>query len=86
MDGPTLLATAAEDNARTWQFAVHDPTTFTVTYSYALETEWKGDPNNPIVVGARFGRVVGKQEGESRPISSGLFVNRPEALLDTCYV
>jgi outer membrane biosynthesis protein TonB len=49
-DGPKLLATAAEDNARTWQFAVHDPTTFTVTYTYALPTEWKSDPNNPIVV------------------------------------
>src|ERR1700680_3085479 len=27
-DGPKLLAAAAEDNARTWQFAIHEPTTF----------------------------------------------------------
>ena len=49
-DGPKLLAAAAEDNARTWQFAIHEPTTFTVTYKYVLSTKWKGDPNNPIVV------------------------------------
>jgi hypothetical protein len=49
-DGPKLLAASAEDNARTWQFAVHEPTTFTVTYRYTLETKWKSDPNNPIVV------------------------------------
>ena len=49
-DGPTILATAAEDNARTWQFQVHEPTTFTVTYRYTLQTKWESDPNNPIVV------------------------------------
>ena len=49
-DGPKLLAAAAEDNARTWQFADHQPTTFTVTYSYVKITEWKGDSNNPIVL------------------------------------
>jgi len=49
-DGPKLLATSAEDNVRTWQFAVHEPTTFTVTYRYTLQTKWKSDPNNPVVV------------------------------------
>jgi hypothetical protein len=49
-DGPKLLQAAAEDNARTWQFAVHEPTTFTVTYKYALPTKWNSDPNNPVVV------------------------------------
>jgi outer membrane biosynthesis protein TonB len=49
-DGPKLLATAAEDNARTWQFAAHEPTAFVVTYRYVLETKWKGDSNNPTVV------------------------------------
>ncbi len=49
-DGPKLLAASAEDNVRTWHFAVHEPTTFTVTYRYTLQTKWKSDPNNPIVV------------------------------------
>ena len=49
-DGHKLLATAAEENARTWQFSLHEPTTFRVTYTYKLVNEWKGDPNNPAVV------------------------------------
>ena len=49
-DGPKLLAAAAEENARTWQFAVHEPTTFTVTYKYVLTTKWNSNPNNPVVV------------------------------------
>ncbi len=49
-DGHKLLAAAAEENVRTWQFQVHEPTTFTVTYRYILVTNWKGDPYNPIVV------------------------------------
>lgn len=35
-DGPELLAVAAQDNLRTWQFSPHDPTAFTVTYRYKL--------------------------------------------------
>ncbi len=49
-DGPKLLATAAEENARTWEFATHDPTTFTVTYHYKLDAKLAGNPNNPIVI------------------------------------
>jgi TonB-like protein len=49
-DGHKLLASAAEENVRTWQFQVHEPTTFTVTYRYKLVTNWKGDPYNPAVV------------------------------------
>ncbi|HXN51631.1 MAG TPA: hypothetical protein VN943_06815 [Candidatus Acidoferrum sp.] len=49
-DGPKLLAAAAEENARTWQFAVHEPTTFTVTYHYKLVAGMKGNPDNPEVV------------------------------------
>jgi outer membrane biosynthesis protein TonB len=49
-DGPKPLAEAAEENARTWQFAVHEPTTFTVTYKYSLPTNWNSDSNNPVVV------------------------------------
>jgi hypothetical protein len=49
-DGPKLLAAAAEENARTWQFAFHEPTTFTVTYHYKLVAEMKGNPDNPEIV------------------------------------
>jgi hypothetical protein len=49
-DGHKLLAAAAEENARTWEFATHEPTTFTVTYRYKLDAKLKGSPNNPTVV------------------------------------
>ena len=49
-DGPKLLAAAAEENGRTWQFATHEATTFTVTYHYKLVPGMKGDPENPEVV------------------------------------
>jgi hypothetical protein len=52
-----VLATAAEKNVRTWQFAIHEPTAFTVTYGYKLVSEWKGDPDNPSVV-LRFPTAV----------------------------
>ena len=46
-DGHRLLAVAAEENARTWLFTKHEPTSFTVTYRYRISTD--GDPNNPTV-------------------------------------
>ena len=49
-DGHKLLAAPAEENVRTWQFSIHEPATFTVTYSYRLVENWKGDPYNPTVV------------------------------------
>jgi len=49
-DGHKLLAAAAEENVKTWQFQVHEATTFTVTYRYKLVADWKGDPYNPTVV------------------------------------
>jgi hypothetical protein len=49
-DGHKLLAASAEENARTWQFSLHEPATFTVTYTYKLVEDWKGDPDNPTVV------------------------------------
>lgn len=49
-DGPKLLAAAAEENARTWEFATHEPTTFTITYYYKLDAKLKGSVNNPTVV------------------------------------
>lgn len=48
--GHRLLAQAAEENARTWRFAVHEPTTFTVTYRYKLVPGLKANPNNPVVL------------------------------------
>jgi len=41
-DGNKLLADAAEENARTWEFATHDATTFTMTYHYKLDPKFKG--------------------------------------------
>lgn len=49
-DGNKLLASAADENARTWQFATHEPTTFTVTYHYKLDARLTGSPNNPTVL------------------------------------
>ena len=49
-EGQNPLAEAAEENLRTWRFQTHEPTTFTVTYTYKLVAKWKGDPYNPTVV------------------------------------
>ncbi|MCZ2149673.1 MAG: energy transducer TonB [Bryobacterales bacterium] len=46
-DGQRLLAVAAEENARTWQFSKHSPMSFMVTYRYRLDAD--ADPNNPTV-------------------------------------
>jgi hypothetical protein len=39
-----ILAPFAEANVRTWKFADHSPTTFTVTYVYTFEGNYKQDP------------------------------------------
>jgi hypothetical protein len=39
-----VLAPYAEANVRTWKFTDHVPTTFTVTYDYAFEGNYKQDP------------------------------------------
>jgi hypothetical protein len=44
ISGPPILAQPAESNVRTWKFADHPPTTFTVTYVYANEGNYKKDP------------------------------------------
>lgn len=44
VSGPQILAQPAESNVRTWKFADHSPTTFTVTYVYANEGYFKKDP------------------------------------------
>jgi hypothetical protein len=46
-DGNRLLASASEENVRTWLFSKHEPTSFTVTYRYRLDAH--ADPNNPTV-------------------------------------
>jgi hypothetical protein len=44
ISGPQILAKPAEANVRTWKFADHTPTSFTVTYVYADEGYYKKDP------------------------------------------
>ena len=44
VSGPQILARPAESNVRTWKFADHPPTTFTVIYVYANEGYYKKDP------------------------------------------
>jgi hypothetical protein len=39
-----ILEPFAEANVRTWKFAEHRPTAFTVTYVYAFEGNYKKDP------------------------------------------
>lgn len=46
-NGNRLLAAASEENARTWHFSKHEPTSFTVTYRYRLDAN--ADPNSPTV-------------------------------------
>jgi hypothetical protein len=46
-DGHRLLASASEENVRTWVFSKHEPTSFTVTFRYRLDVH--ADPNNPTV-------------------------------------
>jgi len=40
------LSKAAEENAMTWHFSRHDPTTFTVTYRYILVARLKDIKSN----------------------------------------
>jgi hypothetical protein len=49
-DGHKLLSASAEENVRTWQFSLHEPTTFTVTYTYKLVTDLEPTQNNPRVL------------------------------------
>ncbi len=49
-DGHKILVAAAEANAKTWEFATHEPTTFTVTYHYKLVAESKENPYGPTVI------------------------------------
>jgi len=44
ISGPQILAQPAESNVRTWKFADHPPTSFTVAYFYVFEGNHKKDP------------------------------------------
>jgi outer membrane biosynthesis protein TonB len=44
MRGAQILQPFAEANVRTWKFADHPPTTFTVTYVYTYDGNYKKDP------------------------------------------
>ena len=48
-DGTTVLSDAAQKNASSWQFATHEPTTFTVTYVYKLVDNRKAPRDRPRV-------------------------------------
>jgi hypothetical protein len=37
LSGPPMLARAAQENIRTWQFKEHNPTVFLVTFEYRIE-------------------------------------------------
>jgi hypothetical protein len=43
ISGPQILAQPAESNVRTWKFADHPPTNFTVIYVYANDGYYKKD-------------------------------------------
>jgi len=43
ISGHPLIAGAAVENVRTWQFAEHNPTTFSVTYFYVFDGSYKRD-------------------------------------------
>lgn len=48
--GPPMLAKAAEENIRSWQFEEHKPMKFLVTFEYAIEEPVGCTTNNETVV------------------------------------
>jgi hypothetical protein len=48
-DGPKLLRAGAEENAKTWEFASHNPTSFTVKYQYKLTNDPHSNPYGPTI-------------------------------------
>ncbi len=48
-DGPPMLAKAAADNVRTWEFSQHKPTTFKVKFSYRFLPESGCYVDNSVV-------------------------------------
>jgi hypothetical protein len=48
--GPPMLIKAAEANVRTWEFKVHNPTTFDATFRYTVLPESACELDNGTVV------------------------------------
>jgi Gram-negative bacterial TonB protein C-terminal len=48
--GPPALVPAAEENVRSWQFKVHSPTTFEVTFLYKMLPESACEMDNGTVL------------------------------------
>jgi Gram-negative bacterial TonB protein C-terminal len=93
IDGHPLLRPSAEDNVRTWKFARHKPSTFSVTFRYKLDDGVNVDflevpgvvrigGTAPTITdvggGASFDFGVWKLEGESR-------LGKFERILDMSY-
>ncbi len=47
--GPPMLATAAEENVRAWQFKEHKPATFDTRFQYKLLSESECDMDDGVV-------------------------------------
>jgi len=48
--GPPMLAKAAADNVRTWEFSRHKPTTFKVKFNYKILPESGCSVDNSVVM------------------------------------
>ncbi len=48
--GPPMLARAAEENIRTWEFDEHKPTTFETTFEYVIEEPAECEYSNGAAV------------------------------------
>lgn len=48
--GPPMLAKAAADNVKTWEFSRHKPTTFKVKFDYKILPESGCDVDNSVVM------------------------------------
>jgi hypothetical protein len=48
--GPPMLAKAAADNVRTWEFRQHKPTTFKVKFNYRILPDSGCDMDNSVVM------------------------------------
>ena len=69
--GPPLLARAAEENVRTWEFDEHKPTTFLATFEYRLQDPGGCSVENEevLVRMPTYVRVTAKRVHTCDPIS-----------------
>jgi hypothetical protein len=68
-DGHKLLAAAAEQNPRTWVFAMQGPTTLTITYPCRLDRRLERKHYDPTVV-LRLATDVGISITPVRPLDT----------------